>query len=94
MGEQPAGKLVCPFPFYEMFVKADGSVTVCCVDWANELVVGNVNESSLREIWNGPRLAELRAVHLAGRRRDLNACRDCNVLHSSPDNLDLLLEGR
>ncbi len=91
LGDSPREKLVCPFPFYELFVKADGSVTVCCVDWANELVAGNVNHSSLFDIWNGPRLAELRGVHLAGRRRALNACRDCNVLHSSPDNLDRLV---
>jgi radical SAM protein with 4Fe4S-binding SPASM domain len=91
LGDAPREKLVCPFPFYEMFVKADGSVTVCCVDWANELVIGNVNQTSLFDIWHGPRLAELRSVHLAGRRRALNACRDCNVLHSSPDNLDSLV---
>ena len=92
LGESPRPeKLVCPFMFYELFVKANGDVTVCCVDWANELIVGNVNDSSLVEIWRGPRLAELRAVHLAGRRSSLNACRECNVPYSSPDNLDSLV---
>jgi radical SAM protein with 4Fe4S-binding SPASM domain len=84
-------KLVCPFPFYELAVKSNGDVSVCCVDWSNQLVVGNVNRESLREIWEGPRLKELRDTHLAGRRDKLVACRDCNVLDTCPDDLDRLV---
>lgn len=92
LGQRPK-KQVCPYPFYELAVKANGDVTVCCVDWNGQLVVGNVNLESLQEIWAGPRLAELRKVHLAGQRSKLTACRDCNVLESCPDNLDSLLPG-
>ena len=88
---QPASKMVCPFPFYELAIKANGDVTVCCVDWDAKLSVGNVNLQSLQEIWEGPRLTELQRVHMAGERRKLLACRDCNVLNACPDNVDSLL---
>jgi radical SAM protein with 4Fe4S-binding SPASM domain len=84
-------KKVCPYPFYELAVKANGAVTVCCVDWDNSLAVGNVNLSSLREIWEGPRLRELQQVHLNGQRWKLSACRNCNVPDTCPDDLDSCL---
>ena len=84
-------KQVCPYPFFELAVKANGDVTVCCVDWSGLLTVGNVLESTLQEIWEGPRLRELRETHLSGNRRSLAACRDCNVLEACPDNLDSLV---
>ena len=90
LGGRPE-KLVCPFPFYELAVKANGDVTVCCVDWRGDLTVGNIHFESLQDIWAGPRLAELRRVHLEGQRSKLVACRDCNVLNACPDNLDSLV---
>lgn len=63
LGQRPK-KQICPFPFYELAVKANGDVTVCCVDWSGLLVVGNVNIESLQEIWAGSRLAEIRKVPL------------------------------
>jgi radical SAM protein with 4Fe4S-binding SPASM domain len=82
---------VCSYPFYELAVKANGDVTVCCVDWDGSLSVGNVNLSTLREIWEGPRLRELQQVHLNGQRWKLSTCRGCNVPDTCPDNLDSLV---
>lgn len=84
-------KVICPYPFFELVVKANGDVTVCCVDWNGSLVVGNVNDESLQDIWAGERLRTLQQTHLAGRRGDIEMCRDCNVLNASPDNMDTLL---
>ena len=88
----PRPKIVCPYPFYQLAVKANGEVTVCCADWANELSVGNVNRESLRDIWNGEHLRNLQQMHLDGRRGELAPCRDCNVLHTCPDDIDSLAE--
>ncbi len=87
----PSKKRVCPFPFYELCVKANGDVTVCCVDWNNKLKVGNVNLTPLREIWNGPELRAIRDTHLSGNRHQLPSCRDCTALDLTPDNIDSLI---
>jgi len=81
-------KQVCPQPFYQLAIKANGKVSVCCADWDNKLVVGDVNQETLQDIWAGPRLRELQQLHLSRQRRRLPGCRDCTVLHKHPDNLD------
>lgn len=84
----PHKKNVCPYPFFNMVVNADGDVTVCGVDWNKSTKTGNVRHQSLREIWNGPELREFRRMHLEGRRHEHPACRNCTYLYTIPDNLD------
>jgi radical SAM protein with 4Fe4S-binding SPASM domain len=91
IGEAPVNqKQVCPFPFYMLTVKANGDVSVCCVDWSGKLVLGNVMQQSLKQMWEGERMKQIRLAHLSGKRDSLFACRDCDALFTSPDNLDSL----
>lgn len=87
----PRLKLVCPYPFYELLVKANGDVSPCCADWNGQLSLGNVNRHSIREIWNGPEMAKLRGSHMTGRRMSIPSCKDCNLINTSPDNLDAMV---
>lgn len=91
LGEQPTQqKRVCPFPFYMLTIKANGDVSVCCVDWRGSLKLGNVAEQSLKQMWTGERMWKIRMLHLAGSRDSLAACRDCDALYTAPDSLDSL----
>ncbi len=81
-------KTVCPFPFYTLIVHADLRVSVCCVDWAKEAVVGDLRHETLAEVWRGQRLRDFQVAHLEGRKSELAACRNCTYLHTAPDNLD------
>ncbi len=56
---------------------ADGTVALCHQDYRGELRLGNWREQSLREIWNGPRLGEVRRRHEEGRLEPLPACGRC-----------------
>lgn len=40
----------------------NGDVTACCQDFNGELVAGNINKNTLKEIWNSPKMADLRKV--------------------------------
>jgi len=44
----------------------DGNVLPCCVDMEGKLIVGNVNDKSLKEIFNSLQLREIRKRHLNG----------------------------
>ena len=79
---------VCPMPFYTLAIKANGKVSVCCADWDNRLVVGDVNRTSLREIWQGPALKVIQDTHWSGNRSALEPCRNCTSFYGYPDNLD------
>lgn len=67
---------VCAQPFYALYVHASGDVLPCCIDLGH-LIVGNIRENGLDEIWNGSKLRRVREEQLARRRYDNNACRDC-----------------
>ncbi len=88
----PYPKKICPFPFYSLVVNANSDVTVCCVDWSKKTKVGNLKNSSLRQIWRGTPLREFRRMHLAHRRQENEACRNCTFLFTTPDNVDELSE--
>lgn len=50
----------CEYPSLRLMVLASGQVVPCCVDWRAEMIVGNVYEQSLYEIWNGEPIKKLR----------------------------------
>lgn len=81
-------KKICPAPFYMSSVAANGDVTICCVDWSWSSKVGNLKDQSLKEIWYGPALQEIRRKLLTGQRRTIKSCANCTWDHSHPDNID------
>lgn len=56
----------CEFPWTSLTVMADGSVVPCTQDYDAEMRMGNVNEQTLEEIWNGEKYADLRRWHVTG----------------------------
>jgi len=40
----------CSSPLWEIIVRSDGNIPLCCFDWNNKHVFGNVNTTPLREI--------------------------------------------
>ncbi len=71
-----------PWPCWgldQMHVLASGAVVLCCHDWLGETRVGNVRDSTLREIWEG----EARRAHVSSIRRGeplAAICRKCRMV--------------
>ena len=53
-----------PFEFFE--THDDGNVSFCCPSWINNYHIGNINENSVEEVWNGEAAQELRRSILDG----------------------------
>lgn len=68
--------LPCWSAFTEGHVRADGGMSACCFDAGGDWVMGDLNELSFMEIWNGPKFQDLREAHL---RRDVKGtiCEAC-----------------
>jgi MoaA/NifB/PqqE/SkfB family radical SAM enzyme len=69
----------CHYPVDTLNVLTDGTVILCCNDWEHHETFGNVGESTIAEVWNGPALTRIRHAALDGRIRDASsACRGCD----------------
>jgi radical SAM protein with 4Fe4S-binding SPASM domain len=80
---------VCPYIFYGYSVNADGLVSSCFLDWGRKLIIGDVRQQSMKEIWNSDKMNTLRLQHLEGKRRENSVCGNCGQLsHCLPDNID------
>lgn len=81
-------KEVCPWPFYELAINWNGSVSLCNEDWVHGTVVGDIHKESLKAIWNGKRLYDMQKMMLEGRRSENKVCKNCFYLMCAPDNID------
>lgn len=81
----------CPEVFDKLSVDWDGKVTACCTDYDNKMVVGNLADKSLQEIWQGPKMRAYQEG-LARREYDkYNLCKDCyDYMSLQGDNLQKL----
>lgn len=68
---------VCSQPFQRMFIMYDGVCTPCCVDDARGYVVGEMGNSSVKEVWHGEAYQKLRESHLSHNYRDIEICKRC-----------------
>jgi len=57
----------------------NGDFSICCDDWDRKAVLGNVNNQSIHDIWNSPKLKEFRKLHLSGQCDRIALCKNCNV---------------
>jgi radical SAM protein with 4Fe4S-binding SPASM domain len=66
----------CPQSVYRFKVDADGNAYPCCVGVNDRLLLGNIYQQSLDEIWNGPSQQDLRRAMLT---EDVpQVCEQCN----------------
>lgn len=67
----------CSEVWHKLTVKWDGQVSACCGDYDNQLVVGNMKDYTLKEIWEGEELRAIRVLLSNNRFRNLTLCKDC-----------------
>lgn len=74
----------CPVLWQRLAVGADGKVSMCAHDEMGHHIIGDVNEQSIAEIWNGPLLRQARETHVkhAGV-QTYRACAECFLPRAS-----------
>lgn len=87
---------VCSVPFYNLTINHDGTVSVCCVDWNYTTIVGNLNESSVFDVWHGDEMYEFRKMHVEKEASKHNLCNKCEYMSRLPaaSNIDKLAEDK
>lgn len=68
----------CPFPWFSLYVRADGKVLPCCVrSYATSGFMGDLKTQSIDEIWNNQCYRELRAIFRDGASLPYSECVGC-----------------
>ncbi len=68
----------CHYPFYKMFVDWNADVLFCSNDWGREIVVGNLLEHCVPQVWLGEPLNAIRRRLMVGDRSH-KPCAGCSV---------------
>jgi radical SAM protein with 4Fe4S-binding SPASM domain len=71
---------ICTFPWYSLTILWDGTVTPCPQDFLGEIELGNVTDHSIRTIWNGKKMMNLREKMTSGQYKCFGPCSNCDRL--------------
>jgi len=77
--QQPRLRRDCDLFLKQAYVLFNGDMILCCHDWRRTVVLGNVGEQSVAEIWNSPHFLEIIRQYQAGDFRQCEICRSCTV---------------
>ena len=72
--------VVCTLPWEVMTVTWNGDVVPCCYDYDARVVLGNMGEQSLGDIWNGESIQSIRREFMANRVTN-PLCKKCEKLY-------------
>lgn len=70
-------RVPCPHPFERLNVDTRGKVLFCSFDIKGETDMGNVMETSIRDIWTGKKFNKWRKLLLKGEHDKISICRNC-----------------
>lgn len=68
----------CYYPFYKLFVDWNGDVLFCSNDWGKEIIIGNLVEQKLFDVWFSDKMYEIRKKLSVGD-RSFSPCKNCSV---------------
>jgi radical SAM protein with 4Fe4S-binding SPASM domain len=69
----------CVHPFRELVFFVDGSIPMCCRDWKEECLLGNINNfETIHDAWENTKFRELREALIKGDRTRNVVCKKCN----------------
>lgn len=70
----------CSDLWRRVFIWWDGRVNPCDVDYLSSLAVGNIEDTTLSDLWTGEAYMNLRERHLKGKRNCLMPCVNCSLV--------------
>tara|TARA_A100001037_G_C15083291_1_gene605330 strand:- start:603 stop:1448 length:846 start_codon:yes stop_codon:yes gene_type:complete len=70
----------CDYVEETMTIRWNGDIVACCYDLTSKLVMGNIRENTIEEIWHGEEYKTLRENLNSGRYPD--PCSNCNAIRS------------
>ncbi|OQA84037.1 MAG: pyrroloquinoline quinone biosynthesis protein PqqE [Lentisphaerae bacterium ADurb.Bin242] len=89
--EHSSLRIACPMAFTTMAIRANGDVSPCCIDFIGGTNLGNVDQTSLRDLWESDEWFEFQKMQLENRKHENSSCAHCDIYrsdHYTRDNID------
>ena len=65
----------CAYPFQLLSVRVNGNIQACCNFFGKHLVMGNINDLSIKEAWDSEFMERLRKGILT--KKNISVCKNC-----------------
>jgi radical SAM protein with 4Fe4S-binding SPASM domain len=69
----------CPPIFTQMAVQWDGKVCLCPIDYESEVVLGNIEEASIKAVWHSRELQRIRQAQFDNKFNEIPLCDRCSL---------------
>lgn len=81
---------ICQYPWERIVIAFNGN-TQCCTGWnADDIILGNVNNKNIVDMWHSELMRKIRKIHSNGQRMELSSCANCR--HGSKGDPDIRIE--
>lgn len=67
----------CDLFLKQAYIVENGDMIICCHDWRQSVVVGNIARTSIAEVWNSDYFKGLIYEYYAGKFDNIEICRNC-----------------
>ena len=72
----------CTRLYKQAYILFNGDMVLCCTDYERKVVLGNVAETSIEEVWNSKKAQGIRRLFWKGRLDQIPLCKDCEIADS------------
>ena len=72
------------------YILIDGKLSVCCRDYSGELIIGDINKSSLNAARSSKKLKSLQKAHTNGNLENYPLCKTCFIID---DRINIVFSG-
>ncbi len=84
----------CGAPFVQVSILWNGDVVLCCYDYDGFIVIGNVCEKPLSDIWQDKTVKRIRGLFKERKTGSLPLCANCyQAPHNFPEEIPLSMKG-
>lgn len=74
---------VCPFTINWINILNNGDIIVCCNDYNKKIIIGNLNHSTIKEIWNNKQFETIRRLQVDKRYKEISTCKMCSLFYNN-----------
>jgi len=67
----------CDLFLKQAYIVENGDMILCCHDWQQTVVLGNVAKTSIKEVWNSKNFTDRIYEYYAGEFHNIEICRNC-----------------